>query len=183
MLSDRDLRSLIESCGIGIWPPVPDGAVQPASIDLRLANQFRTFKAVGAIDTRCPQDDLTELVNVPDGESFTLHPGEFVLASTVEAVRLGAFHVGMLEGRSSLGRLGLMVHSTAGLIDPGFRGQITLELSNVNAVPLLLWPGERVAQLCVFRLPSGADHPYGTDGVGRYQGQRGPTPSLGAGPC
>src|SRR5690606_32736743 len=154
--------------------------VQPSSIDVRLDRQFRVFNnhLYTYIDPRERQDDLTTVVEVADGEPFVLHPGEFVLASTIETVTLGDHLAGRLEGKSSLGRLGLLVHSTAGFIDPGFSGQITLELSNVATLPITLWPGMRIGQLCLFRLSSPARYPYGSKVYGsRYQGQRGPTPS------
>ena len=124
------------------------------------------------------QDDLTSLVEVAQGQPFVLHPGEFVLASTLEVITLGDQLAGRLEGKSSLGRLGLLTHSTAGFIDPGFSGHVTLELSNVANLPITLWPGMKIGQLCMFRLSSPAEHPYGAAVYGsRYQGQRGPTPS------
>ena len=130
------------------------------------------------IDPATRQDDLTSPVEVPDGEPFVLHPGEFVLASTLEVITLGDQLAGRLEGKSSLGRLGLLTHSTAGFIDPGFSGHVTLELSNVANLPITLWPGMKIGQLCIFRLSSPAEHPYGSAVYGsRYQGQRGPTPS------
>lgn len=180
MLSDYDLELAIRQGAIHLEPPATPEAIQPSSIDVRLDHQFRTFtNTAAAIDTRNPPPDLTTLKLVPDGQPFRLHPGEFVLGSTLEVVTLDASHTVKLDGRSSLGRLGLVVHSTAGLIDAGFSGQITLELSNVGPLPLDLWPGQRIAQLCVYQLSSPAHRPYGSTGVGRYQGQRGPTASLG----
>ncbi len=130
------------------------------------------------IDPKLQQDDLTSLVEVEDGEAFVLHPGEFVLASTLEKFTLPPNLAGRLEGKSSLGRLGLLTHSTAGFIDPGFSGYITLELSNVANLPMTLWPGMKVGQLALFRMSSPAEVPYGTGALGsKYQGQRGPTPS------
>ncbi len=154
--------------------------IQPSSIDVRLDRFFRVFdnSKYTHIDPAQQQDELTSPVEVPDDDPFVLHPGEFVLGSTYEAVRLPEDLAGRLEGKSSLGRLGLLTHSTAGFIDPGFFGHITLELSNVANLPITLWPGMKIGQLCLFRLSSPAEHPYGSKRAGsRYQGQRGPTPS------
>jgi dCTP deaminase len=154
--------------------------VQPSSIDVRLDRLFRVFNnhLYTHIDPSQQQDDLTSLVNVAEGESFVLHPGEFALASTLETVTLGHQLAARLEGKSSLGRLGLLVHSTAGFIDPGFSGHVTLELSNVASLPIRLWPGMKIGHICVLRLSSPAEHPYGSAVYGsRYQGQRGPTAS------
>src|SRR5690625_1928738 len=154
--------------------------IQPASIDVRLDRWFRLFDnhRYAVIDPADDQSDLTRLVEVARGEPFVLHPGEFVLASTFELVTLGDDVAARLEGKSSLGRLGLLTHSTAGFIDPGFTGHVTLELSNVATLPMKLWPGMKVGQLCFFALTSAVDDPYGSSRHGsRYQGQRGPTPS------
>src|ERR1044072_2093702 len=154
--------------------------VQPSSIDVRLDRFFRVFNNTKYthIDPSLQQDDLTSLVEADEDGPFVLHPGEFVLGSTFEAVSLPDDLAGRLEGKSSLGRLGLLTHSTAGFIDPGFTGHITLELSNVANLPITLWPGMKIGQLCLFRLSTPAERPYGSRGVGsRYQGQRGPTPS------
>lgn len=154
--------------------------LQPASIDVRLDRAFRVFEnhRYGHIDPALEQADLTRLVEPADGEPFVLHPGEFVLASTYERVTLADDLAGRLEGKSSLGRLGLITHSTAGFIDPGFTGHITLELSNLATLPIVLWPGMKVGQLCVFGLSGPAEFPYGSKERGsRYQGQRGPTAS------
>ncbi|GAA3737775.1 dCTP deaminase [Spinactinospora alkalitolerans] len=179
LLSDRDIRSEIESGRVRIDPYEP-GLVQPSSIDVRLDRYFRVFEnhKYPHIDPSVEQPDLTRLVE-PDGdEPFILHPGEFVLASTHEVVTLPDDIASRLEGKSSLGRLGLLTHSTAGFIDPGFSGHVTLELSNVATLPIKLFPGMKVGQLCMFRLTSPAEHPYGSPQYGsRYQNQRGPTPS------
>lgn len=154
--------------------------VQPASVDVRLDRFFRLFDnhKYPYIDPSQPQKDLTRLVEVAPDEPFILHPGEFVLGSTYEQVTLPADVAARLEGKSSLGRLGLLTHSTAGFIDPGFSGHVTLELSNMATLPVMLWPGSKVGQLCFFRLTSEAEHPYGSGAYGnRYQGQRGPTAS------
>lgn len=179
LLSDRDLVSEIKSGQLGLDPFEPS-LVQPSSIDVRLDRLFRVFNnhLYTHIDPAERQDDLTALVDIPDGEAFVLHPGEFVLASTLETVTLGQQLAARLEGKSSLGRLGLLVHSTAGFIDPGFSGHVTLELSNVASLPIRLWPGMKIGHICVLRLSSPADHPYGSAVYGsRYQHQRGPTAS------
>ncbi len=179
LLSDRDLRKEVES-GRLVLEPFDDVMVQPSSIDVRLDRFFRVFNNTRYthIDPSVQQDDLTSLVEPADDEPFVLHPGEFVLGSTFELVALPDDLAGRLEGKSSLGRLGLLTHSTAGFIDPGFSGHITLELSNVANLPITLWPGMKIGQLCLFRLSSAAEFPYGSSQAGsRYQGQRGPTPS------
>jgi dCTP deaminase len=154
--------------------------VQPSSVDVRLDRFFRLFDnhKYQHIDPSLDQPDLTRLVEVDATESFVLHPGEFVLGATYEVITLPDDIAARLEGKSSLGRLGLLTHSTAGFIDPGFSGHVTLELSNVATLPITLWPGMKIGQLCFFRLSSPAEHPYGSDKYGsRYQGQRGPTAS------
>jgi dCTP deaminase len=178
-LSDGDLRKELASGRLGL-DPFDEAMIQPSSVDVRLDRFFRVFNNTKYthIDPRQQQDDLTTLVETVDDESFVLHPGEFVLGSTFEAVDLPDDLAGRLEGKSSLGRLGLLTHSTAGFIDPGFQGHITLELSNVANLPITLWPGMKIGQLCLFRLTSPAENPYGSQKAGsRYQGQRGPTPS------
>lgn len=179
MLSDRDIRAALTDGSLTL-DPFDDRLIQPASIDICLGDRFRVFNAHKHthIDPAQPQDNLTSLTQVPHGEPFVLHPGEFALGSTQQTVTIGAGLAARVEGRSSLGRLGLLVHSTAGFIDPGFSGQITLELASVAPLPILLWPGMRVGQLCLLRLSSPAERPYGTPGLGsHYQGQHGPTPS------
>ena len=179
LLSDRDLRKELEAGRLGV-DPFDAAMLQPSSIDVRLDRFFRVFnnQKYTHIDPRQQQDDLTTLVEVDDDEPFVLHPSEFVLGSTFEGVSLPDDLAGRLEGKSSLGRLGLLTHSTAGFIDPGFAGHITLELSNVANLPITLWPGMKIGQLCLFRLTSAAEFPYGSAQAGsRYQGQRGPTPS------
>jgi dCTP deaminase len=179
LLSDRDLQAEINKGRLALDPYEP-GLVQPASIDVRLDRMFRVFNNVKYthIDPSIQQDDLTTAVETPDGEPFVLHPGEFVLGSTLEVVTLPDDLAARLEGKSSLGRLGLVTHSTAGFIDPGFSGHVTLELSNLANLPITLWPGMKIGQICVFRLSTPAEHPYGSAKYGsRYQGQRGPTPS------
>ncbi|MGW3383382.1 dCTP deaminase [Streptomyces albogriseolus] len=180
LLSDRDIHQAIADGRLGVSPYDPD-MLQPASIDVRLDSAFLVFEnhAYPYIDPAQEQADLTREVRVEkSGDPFVLHPGEFVLASTYEEVRLGDDLAGRLEGKSSLGRLGLITHSTAGFIDPGFHGHITLELSNLTRVPLLLWPGMKIGQLCLIQMTSAAEHPYGSTVRGsRYQGQRGPTAS------
>jgi dCTP deaminase len=179
LLSDRDLKAALASGRMGLTP-FDEALVQPSSIDVRLDRWFRVFAnhRYTHIDPAAQQDDLTELVEVADDEAFLLHPGEFVLASTLEMITLGEDLAARLEGKSSLGRLGLLTHSTAGFIDPGFSGHVTLELSNVANLPIKLYPGMKIGQICVLPLTSPSEHPYGASVYGsRYQGQRGPTPS------
>ena len=179
LLSDRDLRAEIAASRVALEPFDP-GMIQPSSIDVRLDRYFRVFEnhRYPHIDPAEEQADLTRLVEAEPDEAFILHPGEFALASTYEVITLPDDIAGRLEGKSSLGRLGLLTHSTAGFIDPGFSGHVTLELSNVATLPIKLWPGMKIGQLCLFRLTSPAEHPYGSAVYGsRYQGQRGPTPS------
>lgn len=179
LLSDHDIADLIASGRAGITPYDP-ALVQPASIDVRLDRYFRLFDnhKYAVIDPAAEQPGLTRLVDVGASEPFVLHPGEFVLGSTLERVRLPDDVAARLEGKSSLGRLGLLTHSTAGFIDPGFDGHVTLELSNTATMPILLYPGMKIGQLCFFQLTSPAERPYGTGAIGsRYQGQRGPTAS------
>lgn len=164
---------------MAIEPWDPD-FVQPSSLDVRLDRYFRLFHnhKYPVIDPAAEQTDLTRLVDVGMEEPFVLHPGEFVLGSTYELVSLPDDVAARLEGKSSLGRLGLLTHSTAGFIDPGFSGHITLELSNTATMPIKLYPGMKIGQLCFFQLSSPAEAPYGQGAVGsRYQGQRGPTAS------
>lgn len=179
LLSDRDILDAVKSGRLGI-DPFDEELVQPSSIDVRLDRRFRVFnnQKYTHIDPAAQQDDLTSAVEVAGDEPFVLHPGEFVLASTLEVITLPADLAARLEGKSSLGRLGLLTHSTAGFIDPGFSGHVTLELSNVANLPITLWPGMKIGQLCVLSLSSPAERPYGSGASGsRYQGQRGPTPS------
>lgn len=179
LLSDRDIRTELDSGRIVLDPYEP-AMIQPSSIDVRLDRFFRLFDnhKYAVIDPAEDQPDLTRLVDVEPDEPFVLHPGEFVLGSTYEAVTLPDDVAARLEGKSSLGRLGLLTHSTAGFIDPGFTGHVTLELSNVATLPIKLWPGMKIGQMCFFRLSSPAEEPYGSSAYGsRYQGQRGPTAS------
>ena len=179
LMSDRDIRESLESGRIGL-EPLEMGLLQPSSIDVRLDRFFRLFDnhKYAFIDPAEQQDELTRLIEVKSDEPFILHPGEFVLGSTYEFVTLPDDVAARLEGKSSLGRLGLLTHSTAGFVDPGFKGHVTLELSNVATLPIKLWPGMKIGQLCFFQLTSPAEHPYGSDKYSsRYQGQRGPTAS------
>ena len=179
LLSDRDIRSELASGRIGLEPLDLD-MVQPSSIDVRLDRFFRLFDnhKYPFIDPAEDQPDLTHLVEVEQQEPFILHPGEFVLGSTFELVTLPNDVAARLEGKSSLGRLGLLTHSTAGFVDPGFSGHVTLELSNVATLPIKLWPGMKIGQMCLFRTSSPVEEPYGSARHGsRYQDQRGPTPS------
>ena len=179
LLSDRDIKSEIDK-GRVVLEPYDVIMIQPSSVDVRLDRLFRTFEnhKYAHIDPAENQPELTREVAVEGQDPFILHPGEFVLGSTYEVISLPDDIAGRLEGKSSLGRLGLLTHSTAGFIDPGFSGHVTLELSNVATLPIKLWPGMKIGQLCLFRLESPAEHPYGSAVYGsRYQGQRGPTPS------
>lgn len=179
LLSDRDIKAELNKGRLSLEPYTAE-MLQPASVDMRLDRFFRVFnnQQYTHIDPAEQQDDLTSLVERPGDGAFVLHPNEFVLGSTLEIVTLPDDLAGRLEGKSSLGRLGLLTHSTAGFIDPGFSGHITLELSNVANLPIMLWPGMKIGQLCLFRLSTPAEHPYGSAIYGsRYQGQRGPTPS------
>ena len=179
LLSDRDIREQLETGRVGL-EPLDLGMIQPSSIDVRLDKYFRLFDnhKYPFIDPREDQPELTRQVEIQDGEPFILHPGEFVLGSTYELVTLPDDIAARLEGKSSLGRLGLLTHSTAGFVDPGFSGHVTLELSNVSTLPIKLWPGMKIGQLCFIRLTSPAEKPYGsTEYSSRYQGQRGPTAS------
>ena len=179
LLSDKDIRAEIDK-GRVVIDPFDPSMVQPSSIDVRLDRFFRVFEnhRYPHIDPSEEQSDLTRLVEPEGDEAFILHPGEFVLASTYEVISLPDDVASRLEGKSSLGRLGLLTHSTAGFIDPGFSGHVTLELSNVATLPIKLYPGMKIGQLCMFRLSSPSEHPYGSARYGsRYQGQRGPTAS------
>lgn len=174
VLSDRTIREEI-AAGRLVIDPFDDSLVQPSSIDVRVANDFRVFRnnRQPYIDVRQPAPDLTELVTVDEGEPFILHPGEFVLGSTLERVGIPGNLVARLEGKSSLGRLGLLIHSTAGYIDPGFDGTITLEFSNVASLPITIHPGMRIGQISFLQMTTPVDTPY----QGKYQGQAGPTAS------
>lgn len=179
VLSDRSIRAALEAGRIQLDPFDP-ALVQPASIDVRCDHRFRVFRSsrYGYIDVKKPMPELTELVEAPEGEAFILHPGEFVLGATLERVALGNDLVARLEGKSSLGRLGLQVHSTAGFIDPGFDGHVTLELANVANLPITLYAEMKIGQISFLELDQPAEHPYGSSSLGsKYQGQIGPTPS------
>jgi len=179
VLADRTISRLLDEGAIEI-DPYDESLLQPASVDVRVDRYFRVFHNARYpfIDVREPQEELTELVEI-DGESpFILHPGEFVLGSTLERLRLPDDLVARLEGKSSLGRLGLLIHSTAGFIDPGWNGHVTLELSNHANLPITIYYGMKIGQLSFVQLSEPAEKPYGTEGIGsKYQGQRGPTPS------
>ncbi|WP_300083496.1 dCTP deaminase [Propioniciclava sp.] len=179
LLSDRDISAQIDGGRVRL-EPFEASMIQPSSVDVRLDRYFRLFDnhLYPFIDPAQEQPDLTRLVEVGADEAFVLHPGEFVLASTLERVTLPDDLAARVEGKSSLGRLGLLTHATAGFVDPGFVGHVTLELSNVATLPIKLWPGMKIGQLCFFRLSSPAEHPYGSAERGsHYQGQRGPTAS------
>lgn len=180
VLSDRDIRAEIEAGRIVIDPFTPD-AIQPSSIDLHLDRRFRVFRnsRYPFIDVRADQPELTELVEISGDDPFILHPGEFVLGSTLERVELPTDLVARLEGKSSLGRLGLLIHSTAGYVDPGWEGNLTLELSNVANLPITLYDGMKIGQISFQRLSSPAEVGYGDARIGsKYRGQRDPTASL-----
>lgn len=179
VLSDRTIKEEMAAGRLSIQPLDP-GAVQPASVDLRLDRQFRLFRVTSRpfVDVREPVEDLTELVVIGDSEPFIIQPGTFCLGSTVETISLPDDIVARVDGKSSLGRLGLLVHATAGYVDPGWVGKLTLELSNQSQMPIALYPGMRIAQISFLRLSTPVDRPYGSPGLGsKYQGQTGPTPS------
>ena len=179
ILSDRDIRAEIEAGRIVIDPYLPE-AVQPSSVDLHLGNRFRVFRnnRTAVIDPREDQPELTELVEIAGDDPFVLHPGEFVLGATFERVALPDDLVARLEGRSSLGRLGLLIHSTAGYVDPGWEGTLTLELSNVANLPIKLYDGMKIGQISFQRMTSPAEVAYGDARIGsRYLGQTDPTAS------
>ncbi len=179
VLSDRTIRRLLDEGSIGI-DPYDDDLLQPSSVDVRVDRLFRVFRnsRYPYIDVKEPMDDLTELVAIEGDDPFILHPGEFVLGSTLERIRLPDDLVARLEGKSSLGRLGLLIHSTAGFVDPGWDGHVTLELSNVANLPITIYYGMKIGQISFVQLSEPAESPYGTSALGsKYQGQAGPTPS------
>ena len=179
ILSDRDLRTEL-AAGRIIIEPFDEACVQPSSIDIKVHNLFRVFRnhTAGIIDVKKDMTDLTELVDIPLDGVFILHPGEFVLGSTLERVAVPNDLVARVAGKSSLGRLGLLIHSTAGFIDAGFDGHVTLELANVANLPITLYPGMKIGQISFMKMTSPAENPYGSGAKGsKYQGQRGPTPS------
>ena len=179
ILSDRSIREELAAGRIQI-DPFDDAMVQPSSVDVRLDRYFRVFlnHTMPVIDVKKDLEELTRLVDIDDERAFILHPGEFVLGSTFERVAVPDDMVARIEGKSSLGRLGLLIHSTAGFIDAGFDGHITLELSNVANLPITLYPGMKIGQISFLRMTTPADVPYGSGSLkSKYQGQRGPTPS------
>ena len=179
VLSDRTIREEL-SAGSIVVEPLDDNAIQPASIDLRLDDTFRIFIVTTRhyVDVREPVDDLTELVTITHDQPFILQPGAFCLAATLETITLPDDLVARVDGRSSLGRLGLLVHATAGYVDPGWTGKLTLELSNQSQMPIALYYGMRISQISFFTLSSPVDRPYGSLGLrSKYRGQTGPTPS------
>jgi len=179
ILSDQTIREELASGRIGI-DPLGDGCIQPSSVDLHVGHYFRVFRnhSLRAIDVKEDQEELTELVEIADEDVLMLHPGEFVFGATVERVRLPNDLVGRLEGKSSLGRLGLLIHSTAGFVDAGWDGYLTLELSNVANLPITVYPGMKIGQISFLRMTTPAEIPYGSSVLGsKYQHQRGPTPS------
>jgi len=179
VLSDRTIRRLIAEGHIGV-DPYEESLLQPSSVDVRVDRYFRVFRNARYpfIDVKEQQEDLTELIEIEPETPFILHPGEFVLGSTLERVRLPDDLVARLEGKSSLGRLGLLIHSTAGFIDPGWDGHVTLELSNVANLPITIYYAMKIGQLSFMQLTEAAERPYGSGGLGsKYQGQKGPTAS------
>ncbi len=179
ILSDRDVKAQIDAGRIVI-EPYDATCIQPSSVDVKISNLFRVFRnhTAGVIDVKKDMTDLTELVEIPLDGVFMLHPGEFVLGSTLERVGVPDDLVARVEGKSSLGRLGLLIHSTAGFIDAGFDGHVTLELANVANLPITLYPGMKIGQVSFMKMTSPAENPYGSGAKGsKYQGQRGPTPS------
>jgi dCTP deaminase len=179
ILSDKSIREALSSGRI-IIDPLDESCIQPSSIDVKISNLFRVFRnhTAPVIDVKKDLTELTELIEVPLDGVFMLHPGEFVLGSTLERVAIADDLVARVEGKSSLGRLGLLIHSTAGFIDAGFDGLITLELSNVASLPITLYPGMKIGQISFIRMTTPADNPYGSSAVGsKYQGQIGPRPS------
>jgi dCTP deaminase len=180
IFSDHTIKDAIADGRITI-DPFDEAMVQPSSVDLRCDPNFRVFEnhKYALIDPKAPQQDLTTGVTATESDPFILHPGEFVLGSTIEVIGLADDIVARLEGKSSLGRLGLLIHSTAGFIDPGFRGQVTLELSNVANLPIAIYPGMKIGQISFYQMSTPADVPYGSPQLGsKYQGQSGPTPSA-----
>lgn len=179
ILSDRTIREQLKAGRIEI-DPLDEACIQPSSVDLHIDRYFRVFRnhTMGFIDVKQNLEDLTELIEVAEDEPFILHPGEFVLGSTHERVKLPDDLVARLEGKSSIGRLGLLIHSTAGFVDAGWDGQLTLELSNVANLPITLYPHMKIGQISFIQMTTAADNPYGSSVVGsKYQGQRGPRPS------
>ncbi len=179
ILSDRSIREAVNTGRI-IVEPFDESCLQPSSIDVKVSNLFRVFRnhSAAVIDVKKDLTELTELVEIASDEAFMLHPGEFVLGSTLERVAIASDLVARVEGKSSLGRLGLLIHSTAGFIDAGFDGHITLELSNVANLPITIYPGMKIGQVSFMTMTTPADKPYGSGARGsKYQGQRGPTPS------
>ena len=179
VLSDRTIARLLDEGQIVI-DPYDESLLQPSSVDVRVDRFFRVFHNAryAYIDVKEPQEDLTELVEIDDERPFILHPGEFVLGSTLERIALPEDLVARLEGKSSLGRLGLLIHSTAGFIDPGWDGHVTLELSNVANLPITIYHGMKIGQISFVQLTEPAAKPYGSGELGsKYQGQMGPTPS------
>jgi len=179
VLSDRTIKEWLTAGRLSIEPLDPE-AIQPASVDLRLDRSFRVFRSTARpfVDVREPVDDLTEFVEISEGEPFVIQPGSFCLGSTIETISLPDDIVARVDGKSSLGRLGLLVHATAGYVDPGWKGCLTLELSNQSQMPIALYPGMRIAQISFYMLTTPVDRPYGSTGLGsKYQGQTGPTAS------
>jgi dCTP deaminase len=179
VLSDRTIKAEISAGRITI-DPYDEGLVQPSSVDVRVDRKFRVFHNARYpfIDVRQPMEGLTELVEIDAEEPFILHPGEFVLGQTLESIALPDDIVARLEGKSSLGRLGLLIHSTAGFVDPSFEGNLTLELSNVANLPITIYHRMPIGQISFMRMDGPVEMPYGAaEARSKYQGQAEPTPS------
>ncbi|MGH1488734.1 MAG: dCTP deaminase [Acidimicrobiales bacterium] len=179
ILSDHTIKKEVANGRIVI-EPFDERSVQPSSVDLRLDHRFIVFRnhTFSHIDVKANLEELTDTVEASDDDPFILHPGEFVLGSTAERVAIPADLVGRIEGKSSLGRLGLLIHTTAGFVDAGWDGQLTLEFSNVASLPITLYPGMKIGQISFIQMTTDADNPYGSGGLGsKYQGQQGPRPS------
>lgn len=179
ILSDGTIRRLLKEDRMTL-DPITDDQIQPGSVDVRLDRQFRVFRNHTAVcvDPYQPTPELTEVVQIADGEPFVLHPGEFVLGSTIEHIRLPDDLVARVDGKSSIGRYGILVHATAGFIDPSFQGNVVLELSNVSSLPFKLWPGMKIGQISFMQMDAPAERPYGHPALGsKYQGQTGPVGS------
>lgn len=179
VLSDRSIKEEIDK-GRVVVSPLDRDDIQPASIDLHLDRKVLTFtnSRQPFIDVKESLEDLTEMLEIPEDSPFILHPGEFVLGSTVEHIELPEDLVARLEGKSSLGRIGLVIHSTAGFVDPGWKGHLTLELSNLARLPITLYYGMKIGQISFLRLTTPADRLYGSESLGsKYQGQTEPTPT------
>jgi dCTP deaminase len=182
ILSDADIARRLDEGDLVVEPiDDPELQIQPASIDLRLGEEFLEFQRTNIPcihpDSEAEVEEYVTETVVPEGEEFILHPGDFVLGTTKERVEIPPDLLAHVEGRSSLGRLAVVIHATAGVVDPGYCGQITLELSNLGTAPVALTPGTRVSQLIFTELKNAAERPYGTERGSKYQDQSGPQAS------